>query len=56
MKKIYKSPEILKVDLDYSISLIMQSAPGNPTPRNAVGKGAEQSKPFSSPFEQKPLH
>ena len=47
MKKIYKKPEIKKVDLDNSISLFMMTTiPDNPTPRG--GKGGDDS---DSPFD-----
>ena len=48
MKKIYIKPEIKKVELDNSISLVMQTyTPPNPTPRG-VGKGSGDS---DSPFD-----
>lgn len=53
MKKIYTSPDITKVLLDNTISLQMQSAPGNPDPRAGGSKGT--SEPFESPFGDKPF-
>lgn len=52
MKKIYKKPEIKKIDLDNSIALFMMTTiPGNPDPRTGGGKGSGDSpfdddKPF----------
>lgn len=49
MKKIYKKPEIKKIDLDNSISLFMMTAtPPNPDPRGGK-KGSGDS--FDSPFD-----
>ena len=52
MKKIYKKPEIKKIDLDNSISLFMMTTtPVNPDPRGSKGSGDSDSpfdddKPF----------
>ncbi len=52
MKKIYIKPEIKKIELDNSITLIMQTPmPPNPTPRGGKGSGDSDSpfdddKPF----------
>ena len=52
-KKLYEKPEILRIYLDNSISLQMQSVPPrDPPPRAGGSKGAE---PFSSPFGDKPF-
>jgi hypothetical protein len=51
-KKQYNKPEVEKVDLDQSISLIMQSAPHNPPP---LGGSKGNNKPFQSPFGDKPF-
>lgn len=52
-KKQYKKPEVVRIYLDNSISLQMQSQPGNPPPRDEGGsKGAD---PFASPFTDKPF-
>jgi hypothetical protein len=53
MKRVYKKPEILKIDLDFSISLLMESAPINPPPRGGGSKGNDT--PFQSPFGDKPF-
>jgi hypothetical protein len=53
-KKTYIKPEIFRVILDNSISLVMMTAqtPGNPKPRGGDSKGSE---PFQSPFGDKPF-
>lgn len=54
LKKPYQKPEISKVVLDLSISLMMMTAaPPNPMPRGGGSKGADT--PFSSPFDSKPF-
>jgi len=53
-KKQYIKPEILKIVLDNTISLQMQSAPPNPDPRGGGNKGGS-SEPFQSPFGDKPF-
>jgi len=53
IKKQYIKPEIVKIDLDYSISLIMMTVmPPNPPPRGGGSKGDD---PFASPFGDKPF-
>jgi hypothetical protein len=56
-KKQYRKPEILRVSLDNSISLVMMSAPGDPkTPPPWGGSSPDKNKdPFASPFDSKPL-
>jgi hypothetical protein len=54
MKKVYRKPEILKIDLDFSISLLMESAPTNPPPRGG-SKSNNNDTPFQSPFGDKPF-
>jgi len=53
IRKTYTKPDIIKVSLDNTISLQMQSAPGNPPPRSGGSKGT--SEPFQSPFGDKPF-
>ncbi len=55
-KKGYAKPEVTRVILDYSISLVMMTdAPPNPPPRGGSGsKGADS--PFQSPFGEKPFN
>jgi len=53
IKKPYIKPEIIKVDLDFSISLVMMTAiPPNPPPR---GGSKGNDTPFQSPFGDKPF-
>lgn len=54
IRKLYIKPEIVKVDLDYSISLVMMTVmPPNPPPRGGGSKGTDS--PFQSPFGDKPF-
>ena len=53
-KKQYIKPEITKIVLDFSISLVMMTSPHDPPPR-AGGKGKNESSPFQSPFGDKPF-
>jgi hypothetical protein len=52
-KKKYFKPELIKIDLDHSISLMMQSAPHDPPPIGGSKKGTNE--PFQSPFGDKPF-
>lgn len=53
-KKKYIKPEVNKVLLDYSISLVMMTTmPPNPPPRGGGEKG--NNFPFQSPFGDKPF-
>ena len=55
-KKPYRKPEVFRIVLDNSVSLVMMSPPPiNPDPRNAGSKGNNDSKPFASPFGDKPF-
>jgi hypothetical protein len=57
MKEIkeYKKPIVSKIDLDNSISIVMQTVtPPNPPPR--TGDGGKGSSPFASPFSDKPFN
>jgi hypothetical protein len=53
-RKTYNKPEVSKVILDNSISLVMMTVetPGNPKPR---GDASKSSEPFASPFGDKPF-
>ena len=54
LKKQYIKPEIMRISLDNSISLVMMTdVPINPPPRGGGGKGADS--PFQSPFGDKPF-
>jgi hypothetical protein len=53
-KRPYITPEITRVILDNSISLVMMTTtPPNPPPRGGGSKGADE--PFGSPFGDKPF-
>lgn len=53
-KKRYTKPEVIRVVLDNSISLVMMTTmPPNPPPRGDGSKGTDS--PFSSPFGDKPF-
>ena len=54
LKKQYIQPEIMRISLDNSISLVMMTAtPPNPPPRDSGG--SKGSDPFQSPFGDKPF-
>jgi hypothetical protein len=54
LKKQYIKPEIKRISLDNSISLVMMtSTPPNPPPRDSGG--SKGSDPFQSPFGDKPF-
>ena len=47
MKKIYKKPEIKKIDLDNAIALFMMTTtPPNPTPRGGSKGSGDSDSPF----------
>ncbi|MCE5348314.1 MAG: hypothetical protein LLG13_18765 [Bacteroidales bacterium] len=51
-RKSYIKPEIIRVALDNSISLVMMTdTPPNPPPRGSGSKGTDS--PFASPFGDK---
>jgi len=52
-KKTYKKPQISRIELDVSISLVMMTV-NNPDPRSGT-KSDPKSDPFSSPFDDKPF-
>jgi hypothetical protein len=53
IKKEYIKPEITRIVLDNSISLVMMTIPPNPKPRGGGSKGSDE--PFQSPFGDKPF-
>jgi hypothetical protein len=55
LKKQYIKPEVVRIELDNSISLVMMTTtPGNPPgPRGSGSKGTNE--PFQSPFGDKPF-
>lgn len=52
-KKTYIIPEVRIIELDYTITLQMQTQPTDPPPRTD-GTG-DKSEPFASPFGDKPF-
>jgi hypothetical protein len=54
LKKQYIKPEIVRIYLDNTISLIMMTTtPPNPPPRG--GSAPKGTEPFKSPFGDKPF-
>jgi hypothetical protein len=55
-RRRYVRPEVIRIELDNSISLVMMtSAPPNPPPRRRSGAESEPDSPFASPFSDKPF-
>jgi len=56
-KRRYVRPEVIRIELDNSISLVMMTtAPPHPPGRRRRGTGDSQpDSPFSSPFSDKPF-
>ena len=54
-KKRYIKPEVIRIDLDSSISLVMMTPPHDPPPGRSGGKGKGTDTPFASPFGDKPF-
>jgi hypothetical protein len=56
IKKKYNKPEVFKISLDNTISLIMASdiIPIDPPPPPGIG-GSKGTEPFQSPFGDKPF-
>ncbi len=56
-KKLYKKPEVTRIVLDNSISLVMMTViPPDPPPRGgAVPKNKGVDNTFKSPFGDKPF-
>ncbi|HVN58502.1 MAG TPA: hypothetical protein VMT63_09415 [Bacteroidales bacterium] len=52
-KKPYSKPEVIRLALDNSISLVMMT-PSPPPPRG-VNRGNNNNTPFQSPFGDKPF-
>jgi hypothetical protein len=53
-KRRYVRPEIIRIELDNSISLVMMTA-APPPPPGRRGGDSQPSSPFSSPFSDKPF-
>lgn len=55
-KRQYKKPEITRIVLDNSISLVMMTeGPPNPDPGSGHGSKKGNDTPFQSPFGDKPF-
>ena len=54
-KKRYIKPEVNRIELDNTISLVMMSAPHDPPPGRGGGKSKGTDTPFKSPFGDKPF-
>ena len=55
-KKPYSKPEVFRIALDNSISLVMMTdIPPNPGPRSLKGGKKGNDTPFQSPFGDKPF-
>lgn len=55
-KRKYVRPEMIRIELDNSISLVMMTtAPPNPPPRRRLGD-SRPDDPFASPFSDKPFN
>lgn len=52
-RKRYIKPDVIKIDLDYSITLQMLTPPTDPDPR--TDSNGRKSEPFASPFGDKPF-
>jgi hypothetical protein len=57
-KKHYSKPDITKISLDYTISILMMSqAPGNNDPvKRTFDNKKSTSNPFASPFADRPFN
>jgi hypothetical protein len=56
IKKSYIKPQIIRVELDNTISLQMVSQPHDPPPDGPTGGGKKGAdSPFQSPFGDKPF-
>ncbi|HLP71743.1 MAG TPA: hypothetical protein VK155_02500 [Bacteroidales bacterium] len=48
-KKAYIKPEVKRIDIDWSITIMMLSSPTDPPPRR--GSTQPRQDPFQSPFD-----
>lgn len=55
MKKKYIKPIVVRVLIDYAITLQMGTPPANPPPRGGGSKNNGNNTPFQSPFGDKPF-
>jgi hypothetical protein len=54
-KKSYFKPEVTKIELDSSFTLMQGSPPVNPMMMPMAGGSKGTDSPFSSPFDDKPF-
>jgi hypothetical protein len=54
-RKQYSKPEVVRIVLDNSISLVMMSGPIDPPPPPLGGSKKGNNEPFQSPFGDKPF-
>jgi len=55
-RKPYCKPEITKINIDPSFTLMAASPPINPMPMMPMGGGSKGiDEPFQSPFDDKPF-
>jgi hypothetical protein len=55
-RKSYKKPEITRIFVDNSITLVMMTIiPPDPPPRGKINKYQGVDNPFKSPFGDKPF-
>ena len=54
-KKRYIKPEVNRIELDNTISLVMMSGPIDPPPPPGIGSNKKNDTPFASPFGDKPF-
>lgn len=55
VRKEYTRPVVSRIDLDYSISLQMQTGPQPTDPPPRSDSNGNRSEPFASPFGDKPF-
>ncbi len=56
-KRRYVRPEVIRIELDNSISLVMMtSAPPHPPGRGRGSGDSQPDSPFASPFSDKPFN
>ena len=54
-RKPYSKPEITRIEIDHSISLMFMSPPINPMMMPMAGGEKGVDTPFTNPFDNKPF-
>jgi hypothetical protein len=54
-RKPYSKPEIVRIELDPSFTLMQGSPPGNPMMMPMAGGSKGTDTPFANPFDDKPF-